>query len=93
MSKNPKVLGQWQILRPIGKRLITKKPKLKAMSKRQTAVEWLVDELLDGKLLMPSLIEEAKQMEKEQIVDAYDKNKMGRVNYGEQYYNETFRSE
>ena len=30
------------------------------------------------------------QMEKEQIIDAYDNNKMGRVNYGEQYYNETY---
>ena len=33
---------------------------------KQTAVEWLVDELLDGKLLMPSLIEQAKEMEKQQ---------------------------
>jgi hypothetical protein len=33
-------------------------------------VLWLVDELLDGKLLMPSLIEQAKAMEKEQIIDA-----------------------
>jgi hypothetical protein len=32
----------------------------------------------------------AKQMEKEQIADAYDNNKMGRVNHGEQYYNETY---
>ena len=40
------------------------------MENNQTAVEWLVDELLDGKLLMPSLIEQAKAMEKEQIIDA-----------------------
>jgi hypothetical protein len=40
------------------------------MENKQTAVEWLVDELLDGKLLMPSLIEQAKSMEKEQIIDA-----------------------
>jgi len=40
------------------------------MENKQTAVEWLVDELLDGKLLMPSLIEQAKAMEKEQIIDA-----------------------
>jgi hypothetical protein len=43
------------------------------MSKRQTAVEWLVDELLDGKLLMPSLIEEAKQMEKDQMKIMFEK--------------------
>jgi len=30
------------------------------------------------------------KQEKEQIVDAYDNNKMGRVNHGEQYYNETY---
>ena len=42
-------------------------PKNKTMSNnKQTAVEWLVDELLDGKLLMPSLIEQAKEIEKEQ---------------------------
>jgi hypothetical protein len=40
------------------------------MENKQTAVEWLVDELLDGKLLMPSLIEQAKSMEKEQIIDS-----------------------
>lgn len=65
-----------------------------------TAVEWLVDQLLSGKLLMPSLIEEAKAMEKEQIEKAFD---LGHENgYDEsqgdgptyensnQYYNETF---
>ena len=39
---------------------------------KQTAVEWLVDELLSGKPLMPSLIEQAKEMEKEQIEDAFN---------------------
>jgi hypothetical protein len=38
---------------------------------KQTAVEWLVDELLSGKPLMPDLIEQAKQMEKEQTTEAY----------------------
>ena len=33
----------------------------------KTAVEWLVDELLGGKLLMPSLVEQAKEMERQQI--------------------------
>ena len=41
------------------------------MENKQTAVEWLVDELLDGKLLMPSLIEQAKAMEKEQNQNFY----------------------
>jgi hypothetical protein len=35
-------------------------------NKKQTAVEWLIDELLNGKILIPSLIEQAKQMEKRQ---------------------------
>jgi hypothetical protein len=38
---------------------------------KQTAVEWLVDELLSGKPLMPDLIEQAKEMEKEQTTEAY----------------------
>ena len=63
---------------------------------KQTAVEWLVDELLSGKLLIPSLIEEAKEMEKQQIIDAYDKSYMDRYYYngknGVQYYNKTFKN-
>ena len=63
---------------------------------KQSAVEWLVDELLSGKLLIPSLIEEAKEMEKQQIIDAYDKSYMDRYYYngknGVQYYNKTFKN-
>jgi hypothetical protein len=36
---------------------------------KQTAVEWLVDELLSGKPLIPSLIEQAKEMEEEQLLE------------------------
>ena len=36
---------------------------------KQTAVEWLVDELLSGKLLMPDLIEQAKEMEEELLFE------------------------
>jgi HEPN domain-containing protein len=60
---------------------------------KQTAVEWLVEELfkqIDYIQVDPKIIEQALEMEREQIIDAYDKNKMGRVDYGEQYYNETF---
>ena len=60
---------------------------------KETAVEWFVKELfkkIDYIQVDPKLIEQAIAMEKEQIVDAYDKNKMGRVDYGEQYYNETY---
>jgi hypothetical protein len=42
------------------------------MENEQTAVEWLIDKLLDGKLLMPSLIEQADAMEKKQMAEKYD---------------------
>ena len=60
----------------------------------KTAVEWLVNELKDSIGLKDLYtIEQAKQMEKQQIIDAW-------VNGGstlsaknaEQYYNETFKS-
>ena len=58
---------------------------------KQTAVEWLIEEIHKNMEFIPVHIQEqAKEMEKEQIIDAYDKNKMGRVDYGEQYYQETY---
>jgi hypothetical protein len=69
----------------------------------KTAVEWLVKEFSDilgpmetngmQDLLLVDAINRAKEIEKEQIIDAYNKNKMGRIDYGEQHYNETFKSE
>ena len=64
-----------------------------------TAVEWLVEQLAPSVSLqqkyIDELLEQAKQMEKEQIIDAYDK---GEFNQGcnedaEQYYNKTYKSE
>jgi hypothetical protein len=67
-----------------------------------TAVEWLREKLrLDfGFVFSDNILEQAKEMEKEQIERAY---KMGRYEsdmvvmsdkfYAEQYYNETFKSE
>lgn len=67
------------------------------MNKQQTAVEWLVDQLekweLYSKISFQCLkeIEQAKEMEKEQIENAYDDAIMkGRQEDGEQYYNETY---
>ena len=66
---------------------------------QQTAVEWLVEQLLGGKLLVPSLIEQAKQMEKKQIIDAvdwgnrkgYDEHTLTVIyDLDEQYYNEVY---
>ena len=69
---------------------------------KQTAVEFLVDEFKE-KLIgnnvpkwVEKIIEQAKAMEKEQIIDAYNDvwlyNNQGKYN-PEQYYNETFKSE
>ena len=62
---------------------------------QQTAVEWFQEQIIkivNGKCELSEIqiFEQAKRMEKDQIIDAYDKNKMGRVDYGEQYYNETY---
>ena len=41
------------------------------MGTTQSAVEWLVDELLDGKILMPTLINQANEMFKHQIMESH----------------------
>jgi hypothetical protein len=59
----------------------------------KTAVEWLVTKLpLGVKGAILDKIEQAKEMEKEQIIDAC---KQCSYSYeeAEQYYNETFKSE
>ena len=68
----------------------------------ETATQWLFEKLWDepkDKLTWYALLEQAKQMEKEQIIDAFN---MGmeefandttiQVYQGEQYYNETFKN-
>jgi len=84
---------------------------------QQTAVEWLIEQLaeldkqLDGrrksddstviKINPTKIYEQAKQMEKEQIITAYSMGYMWgedeevikpSVKFGEQYYNDTFTS-
>jgi hypothetical protein len=58
---------------------------------KQTAVEWLAERCgLQG---LEDVIAEAKEMEKEQIVNAYnDCEWTGDHEDGEQYYNETYES-
>lgn len=66
-----------------------------------TAVEWLYDKIKHGitKKQFDEFILEAKEMEKQQIIDAYEEgtyhNTLGNEDYEtpEQYYNETFKSE
>ena len=75
---------------------------------KQTAVEWLIDQLtetnflwLSGKPEMNKLIkiiEQAREMEKEQIIESYCKGSLDMSNdenifpreTSEQYYNESF---
>ena len=64
---------------------------------KQTAVEWLVNKLqIFATEEEMNIIDQAKEMEKEQIIDAYNDvwlyNNQGKYN-PEQYYNETFKSE
>ena len=76
---------------------------------KQTAVEWLAKNLKDFPHIKHSqsfkeLIKQAKEMEKEQIIDAYKYGFTEGTCFGsspigykfttsEQYYNETFKSE
>ena len=65
-------------------------------NKKVSSVEWLADQVEDYIGLIPTdIIDKAKEMHKQQIIEAYDK---GEFNQGcnedaEQYYNETFKSE
>ena len=68
---------------------------------KQTAVKWLEKQFvkLESTIgvhgVMYEIIEQAKKMEKEQIVDAYDKGEFNQGCNGdaEQYYNETFKKD
>jgi hypothetical protein len=68
-------------------------------NKQQTAVEWLVEQLYAPCRGIPShIIEKAKEMEKEQIMDAHLTGlihplEIEATKQAEQYYNETFKSE
>ena len=64
-----------------------------------TAVEWLVEELPILKTqLLEKVVAKAKEMEKEQIIEAHAEGFFSepfksRKGQAEQYYNETFKSE
>lgn len=65
---------------------------------KQTAIDWLVEKLKENGVNFwqeeIEMIEEAKEMEKNQIVDAFDDGfeEMPYKN-GEHYYNENYKSE
>ena len=67
---------------------------------KQTAVEWFQDQIIkivNGTcdLSEIQIYEQAKKMEKEQIIDAYDKGEFNQGCNGnaEQYYNEIFKKD
>ena len=69
------------------------------MENKQTSVDWLV-EMWDKnqRFLNPKqIIEQAKEMEKQEIINAYKQGQHDseaiRPTDAEQYYNETFKSE
>jgi hypothetical protein len=66
----------------------------------KTAVEWLVQQLWNEGYfpygVPEDIVKKAKEMEKQQIVEAfigYDSDTEDNLEVGEQYYNETFKSE
>ena len=63
-----------------------------------TAVEWLAEELTLPELgknpqWVQDAIEQAKKMEKEQIIEAFDIGTNDENLIGKEYYNETFKTE
>jgi flagellar assembly factor FliW len=63
---------------------------------KQTAVQWLIDELTDNGIdyldLAYVIINQAKEMEKQQIMEAYDYGQaIPPFDYAEKYYNETYK--
>ena len=72
---------------------------------KMTAVEWLIEELrgahvkgdfIFNGVITSELIEQAKEMEKQQIVDAWNngfEENRPYVDHSEDYYNETFKQQ
>jgi hypothetical protein len=62
------------------------------MNNKKTAVEWLVEQLHIAIVPKEELIEQAKQLEKQQIIDAwYDGiHNWDNVKSAQEYYTETY---
>jgi hypothetical protein len=59
---------------------------------KETAIEWLIDQIQQKLYIRDNVIEQAKEMEKQQIIDAYWEgcSNFDNDTEAEQYYNETF---
>ena len=65
---------------------------------KQTAVEWLAEELTlpeygDNPQWVLQVIQQAKEMEKQQIIEAFNGGNRTVITTATEYYNETFKSE
>lgn len=64
---------------------------------KQTAVEWLVEQIIDGTMPVREAIEQAKAMEKQNLKDFYFGGIMfelsATIKGFEEYYTDTFKSE
>ena len=61
----------------------------------KTATQWLFEKLWDepkDKLTWYAILEQAKEMEKAQIIQAFNDNLLDGLQVGEQYYTETFKN-
>ena len=64
---------------------------------KQTAVEWLVEQIINGTIPAREAIQQAKAMEKEQMIliykAAFQDGFNGELFEFEKYYNQTFKPE
>lgn len=60
-----------------------------------TAIDWLIEELVDNGIdhiyLACDIIDKAKEMEKQQIINAYEAGYDDNEKNGEKYYTDTFK--
>ena len=73
---------------------------LESELKKQTAVEFLIEMTSKLGYISADIVEQAKEMEKQQIINAFNEGEINSVDYfnaenitieeAEQYYNETF---
>jgi hypothetical protein len=62
---------------------------------KQTAVEWLVEQITNGDISARQAIQQAKAMEKEQIIEAYNTSFLLRdkpYSTAEKYYKQKYES-
>lgn len=61
----------------------------------KTSTEWLFEKLWDepkDKLTWYAILQQAKEMEKEQIIETFNEGALDGLQLGEQYYNEIYKN-